>query len=373
MLVQKQSVYFSRFLKRTCIFSLTFASLFFFSQQISPQKKIAVGTKKNEQKVTTILLAGDIHFSFATANLLDRSYRNPLSRLIPIFAQADYRLINLETTLYKKGLPAAKIKYPFTAHPKALKILKKLDINMVNLANNHAMDYGKDSLALTMKNLKKTDISFVGAGKNENQAMRPVPFTVNGIDFTVFAVSMVGRRFIYATESTPGVASHLSIAEIRNQAQKKDQVIVSLHWGVEYYKYPKNTQIKYARKLIDNGADIVFGHHPHIPQGIEFYGDGVIIYSLGNLSFGTYHELQDHNIIVLADFNQTTKRLFQIRILPINGRYFENGHNVFVLTVDERDEFLKSYWALIDEKFSSTAARATIENGVMVIRKTGSM
>ena len=310
-----------------------------------------------------------MNFSFANADSLAAQSGKVLRKdLKPVFQAADYRIANLETTLSRAGSPAPFIKYPFYAHKKSISILKKMQIDQVILANNHAMDYGDASLLQTIDKLAAANISHVGAGKDEASAQSPVDFLLAKINFGTIALSMVGRSFLYAGINKPGVNSKVSMMDVRQQSQKRDHLIVSLHWGREYHVYPSQLQINYARKLIKNGTRIVFGHHPHIPQALEVFRGGIILYSVGNMSFGTRHELQDHNILVFADFDRTSKQLQQIRVLPINGRYWENGHNNLRLSTMERESFLKRYLLMIKKLSPPTAGRATIKQGIMTIK-----
>ncbi len=137
----------------------------------------------------------------------------------------------------------------------------------------------------------------VGAGADYNAAHRPYLTEINGLKLAVLGYVNVGMEgsppyFVTeswtATETTPGVAwanPEEIMADVTAARDQADLVIVNLHSGLEYVEQPAPEQIAAAYAAIDAGADIVIGHHPHILQGIEYYKDGVIVYSLGNFAF----------------------------------------------------------------------------------------
>ena len=133
----------------------------------------------------------------------------------------------------------------------------------------------------TIKYLKKAEISYFGAGKNENEARKPAI-----IEKSRVKVAFLGYTYTYkASKNTPGcpiLEEKIIKEDIHNLKDKVDFIVVSFHDGIEYSDYPTPHRVKLARKAIDWGADIVLGHHPHVLQGVERYKQGFIAHSLGN-------------------------------------------------------------------------------------------
>jgi len=168
---------------------------------------------------------------------------------------------------------------------------------VVSLANNHAMDYGSESLLQGIDLLNAQDVATIGAGANAEQARTPHTLSVNGLDIAFLGyvhvpVEASGNFFDTATwtatETTPGLAWAVPeeiIADVTAVQSQADLVVVMLHSGYEYVEPPSEEQTAAAHAAIDAGADIVIGHHAHILQAVEFYKDGVIAYGLGNFAF----------------------------------------------------------------------------------------
>ncbi len=206
-----------------------------------------------------------------------------------LFQQADLSMVNLESPVTRRGKPVPK-PYNFRARPGAIRALLGAGIDIVNIANNHIYDYGAQGLFDTILYLDSLGLAHVGAGRNRKEAHKPVIRTIRGIRLG-FLGYYGGGEAPGATRNSPGVARR-AVSEIAADLQTLRDVdsvrvvIVNLHWGTELAEHPDAEQIECAHEVIDAGADLVIGHHPHVLQGIERYGKGVIVYSLGNLVFG---------------------------------------------------------------------------------------
>ncbi|MBI4535053.1 MAG: CapA family protein [Ignavibacteriae bacterium] len=206
-----------------------------------------------------------------------------------LFRTADIGMVNLECPVTTRGTKVEK-PFNFRMHGRFLDVIKEAGIDIVNLANNHIYDYGKVGLFDTITHLDSVGILHVGAGRNKKEAHRPVVIDERGKRIA-FLGYYGGGEAPRATETKAGVARRelkLIKADLSRLKRKDsvDYVVVNLHWGIEKATHPDQEQIKFARTLIDSGADAVIGHHPHVLQGIERYKHGVIAYSLGNLIFG---------------------------------------------------------------------------------------
>jgi len=153
---------------------------------------------------------------------------------------------------------------------------------LVTLANNHIMDFGIDGLKTTLAVLRDKGIGFAGAGMDLTAAQAPVFLELDGTRIALLSRAEV--QFGTATEKTPGVAPFDSTIyeDIRNLKQEADIVIVSVHAASELCPWPSPQRQDSFRALIDAGADIVHGHHSHVPQGWEIYNGKYIFYGLGN-------------------------------------------------------------------------------------------
>jgi hypothetical protein len=198
---------------------------------------------------------------------------------------------NLENPLINGGNPTEG-KCCLKADPSWAKVIKEKGINVVSLANNHLMDYGTEGLLSTISALDDAGVIYAGAGRDKEEACKS-----KYIDISGYRIGLLGRSSVivsspcYATEKQAGVAFH-DIEEtkrnIRECKRNADLVIVMIHWGLEEYSYPSPNQRTLAKEMIQAGADIVLGHHPHVLQGIEHIGKGVVVYSLGNFIFSEF-------------------------------------------------------------------------------------
>ena len=196
------------------------------------------------------------------------NYAYPFADVQQYFATDDCTFINLESPLTDGGTPDTKKEFVFKGPTSYVNILTEGSIEYANVVNNHTLDYGKDGYADTMAALDAKGIYYA----EENSTV--VFTTESGLTIGVYAD--------LDPQNTRGIAE--KIKQLRDEGA--EIVIVSLHWGYEYYYRHNGTQQKIARFAIDSGADIVYGHHPHVLQEIETYKDGYIFYSLGNFSFG---------------------------------------------------------------------------------------
>lgn len=207
----------------------------------------------------------------------------------PILDTGDLNFANIECPL-TEAKPIAKKTYPITCRPERLEYAIGGGFNLYSLANNHSLDAGQqgvdDTLALfEATNRPDRPLWWAGVGRTPEQAREPLIFTPPGkrVKVAFFALSSSGgSTSTIASMYAPGL--HDRIAAARKQA---DIVIVSVHGGPEYEHVPPPSITKAYRGFIDAGATVVLGHHPHVVQGVERYGQGLIFYSLGNFSFGS--------------------------------------------------------------------------------------
>ena len=138
------------------------------------------------------------------------------------------------------------------------------------------------------------------------------------------------------------------LSSVAKARKKADFVIVSVHWGHEYHTEPEASQVEMARKLMDAGAKLIVGHHPHVPQGMEIYKKGLIVYSLGNFVFGSRNSLQTHNILLEVTFEKEKKKVSYANIYPVWGTYKKGTHEVRPLEPEEAHEFWREFYLQCD-------------------------
>ena len=326
---------------------------------------------KDSALYDTLLFAGDTHFSWGIADLQkDSGFLSPIEEIISVFEEANFRALNLETSLTDQGSPLPNKTYIFHDNVTNITLLHALRINLAILGNNHSMDMGKKGLIRMLQILKQEGIGTVGAGKDRQEARKPYRFRIGKRRYAIFAFTRIGAKNIYSTASRAGAADRVILQEIE-ELSKRARVILSIHWGREYFQRPSTQQVLLARKLIRKGASAIIGHHPHIPQAIEVYGKGVIVYSLGNFLFGSRNEHQRDNIISLLDFSKKTGCLARIRILPIKGHYKKRNFSVRPLSSSESRRFWLDYYAMIEKHSPSTAQLLQFQKilGIIPLRR----
>lgn len=204
-----------------------------------------------------------------------------------VLRSADIAMVNLEGPITDRG--NARIKpYTFRMSRRALAELKAGGVDIVNIANNHVSDFGSEGIWDTIKDLDSAGILHVGAGVTDASAYQPAIISRPGWRIAFFGY-YAGDEALIPSAHSAGVA----VRSLRNitkaiEAVKHnvDAVVINLHWGDENSTQPDPNQRIFAHALIDAGADIVIGHHPHVWQGVESYHGAIIAYSLGNFIFG---------------------------------------------------------------------------------------
>ncbi|MFE5581123.1 CapA family protein [Kitasatospora sp. NPDC056531] len=243
----------------------------------------------------TVAFAGDVHFEGRTEARL--SVQPPEPALGPIshtLADADLSVLNLETAITGRGAPEPKT-YTFRTAPKALSVLKDSGVDIVSMANNHAVDFGADGLADTLAAKDSSPIPVIGVGHNAKEAYAPYVTTVRGVKVAVVAASQVEditNQKWRAGADKPGIASALDVPAlvkaVESAKQQAPVVLVYLHWGEEGKACPTGAQTAVAKKLASAGATAVVGTHAHTMVGSGMLGNTYIGYGFGNfLWYGT--------------------------------------------------------------------------------------
>jgi len=235
----------------------------------------------------TLIFAGDIMLDDGPGRLIARG-GDPLEPFAETLKAADYRIGNLECPVAESGQPLANKIFSFRARPAALRVLTGR-FDALALANNHSGDYGHEAFVETMRHLDNAGLARFGGGHNLDEAHRPLWINRNGLKIAVLSYNEFKPRAFEASATLPGIAwsedDHV-ISDIRAaKAAGADLIIPFMHWGWERETAPGERQKTLARRMIDEGAALVVGGHPHVTQGAETHKGKPIIYSLGNFVF----------------------------------------------------------------------------------------
>jgi poly-gamma-glutamate capsule biosynthesis protein CapA/YwtB (metallophosphatase superfamily) len=241
----------------------------------------------------TFAFVGDILPAANVAQLMKKNgYDYPYRQARGLLKAADIAAGNLEAPITNRGTPAQNKQYVFRGPAAALPALKDAGLDVLTLANNHTMDYGWVGLQDTMDALDDVKLKHVGSGNDQTEAFAPVYIEVKGITVAFIGISRVLPETSWkAGARHPGLADGYNPAQaekaVRAAKQNADLVVILVHWGIERADRPDNFQIQLGHRLVDAGADLVVGSHPHVLQGFESYKDKWIAYSLGNFVFSS--------------------------------------------------------------------------------------
>ena len=237
----------------------------------------------------TLIFTGDVMLSRSVGSRMEaqKDWSLPFRLIADTLRSADLRYGNLECPVSDRGHDLEH-RYSFRADPRALQGLNAAGFDVVSQPNNHTYDWGPEALLDSLQRLRAAGIEPVGAGHNFLAAHYPLVAHAGTLRIAFLAYADVDPKEAAAGVDRPGVAwldPAQALADIRFARPLADLVIVCPHWGVEYALQPTHDQVKLAHRMIDAGADMVVGSHPHVVQPLEQYHDRWIAYSLGNFVF----------------------------------------------------------------------------------------
>ncbi len=285
-----------------------------------------------EEKIK-ILFTGDFYTGGRIDELIQREkYQNIFNGFMDEIRGADISITNLEAPITHYDQSIQKTGPALKAHPKTAKALSYAGFNLVTLANNHIMDFGKQGLSDTFSSLRSEEIEYIGAGKNLDEAKQPIFKEIKGkvLAFINIAENEWSTTYgnDYGTSPLNPVQNYYVIQEAKKKA---DYVFVIVHGGHEMYPFPSPRMKETYRFFIDAGADAVIGHHTHCYSGYEKYKTGYIFYSLGNFLFDKGNKgsrLWNESYAVRLDI---IKGDLLIKLIP----YIQNGEQVGVNILDD--------------------------------------
>lgn len=240
----------------------------------------------------------------------EKGYAWPFSLVKDYLAADDLTIANLEAVLTTKLAHTDKL-YNLKAAPDHVNILTEGSIEIVNTVNNHCMDFHRNGYVDMLEHLDNAGVDHFGS-----------VYTTQPDGFDELAVQEIdGIRIGFMGFSYPQESDKKKIAnrvKILKEEQGCDLVVVSLHWGRETQNTPDSGQIAYAKVVIDSGADVVWGHHPHVIQPINFYKGKPIMYSTGNFTFGTMSQVDPATGIFQLAYEKVDGevRLTRLQVIP---------------------------------------------------------
>lgn len=246
----------------------------------------------------SIAVTGDVMFARNMPSVLSMG-SSPFEGVSNVTSNVDLLLINFENAATSSN-DAVKPDIPLKCNPNYAVLARANNNTVAALANNHVCDYGIQGMRDTINALNEVNITTIGAGNNEAEAHQNVTQEINGRQITILNY-MDSNNFAeysydvlpYANGSSPGYSAYDS-EDAKNQIEAAKEngnfVIVFMHYGNEYSTSPNDDQINISHELIDYGADVVIGSHPHVAQGIEMYNGKPIFYSLGDFIFDLQRE-----------------------------------------------------------------------------------
>ena len=274
-----------------------------------PVKKDVL-TEVTVTSVGDCTLGNDDKFSYNTLPSVLKKNNNDLSYFFKnvkdIFSADDITVANLETTLTtsnNKLKKSGNVFYNFKGDPSYAKALTLGSIEAVNLSNNHIYDYENQGFQDTMASLKNENVNYFGEGNKYITTIKDIKFAFLG--YAAFGDSTEFRNKLKN-----------DIAEAK---QQNCIVIINFHWGIEGQYTHTEGQTSLAHYAIDNGADLIIGHHPHVIEGIERYKDKFICYSLSNFCFGGNNNPPDKDTFIFQikyKFTNNILNSYGVRIIP---------------------------------------------------------
>lgn len=256
------------------------------------------GSMFSSQGDVSMAVTGDVMLGRTVPNVLSLG-TSPFKGVSNVTSNVDLLLINFENAATSLNTPV-KSDIPIKCNPGHVVLARANNNTVAALANNHVCDYGPEGLKDTFEALEKANITYLGAGNNESEAHQGITQEINGRHITILNY-MDSNNFAeysykelpYANGSSWGYSAYDSQDaknQIQNATDNGNFVVVFMHFGNEYSTSPNDDQVKIAHELIDYGADVVVGSHPHVAQGIEMYNGKPIFYSLGDFIFDLERE-----------------------------------------------------------------------------------
>lgn len=299
--------------------------------------------KSSEEITASLIVAGDWAPIRAFAPIMAEKPEAIYGDLLPILRSADLRVVNVEAPL-SGGTPAVKSGAVFHGEAEHLAALTAVPFEVATLANNHTFDSGFEGFLKTRALMDVAGIRMLGAGCSESEASAFLPLEVNGIRIALFNLSE-GEDETAAVGDKAGVHGWQpeKMAEtIRRERGNFALIIVIAHCGLEYIPFPPPYVYEAFQQLADAGADVVIGHHPHVPQGMCIRNQVPLCFSLGNFAFYQETELKYRKLGYMLKIDAGHSGLVSLEVIP----YAINADGLALLEGARCDEFARLFQEL---------------------------
>jgi len=287
----------------------------------------------------TIIVGGDLAPTETNYTFFSEGNLNALieERLLSLVNSADYRIFNLEVPLTDREQPITKDGPNLIAPGSSVNGISQLYPVLFGMANNHILDHDEQGLLATMDQLIKHRLSYVGAGKDLEEALKPFVIEKDGIKVGVYACAE--NEFSIAGNNRAGANPFDPLESLDHIVKLKsvcDFVIVLHHGGKEHYRYPSPGLQKVCRKMAEKGADLIICQHSHCIGAFEKYSDSIIVYGQGNFLFDRRsNEFWNTGILVKAEFGKE----LTVDYIPV----IKNGNGVKLPDSTESETILKEF------------------------------
>jgi len=269
------------------------------------------------QAQAEIIIASDWAPIRAFDEIIARTPEAVYGELLPVLRQGDLRIVNLECALSADASPVWKSGSVFKGHPEHIKGLTAVPFEVVTLGNNHVFDYGPEAFRETLKLLCDHSIHTVGAGMSFEEAHRPLIIDLKGVRIGI--INFSEGEDLTSAISGPGVFGwevDRVVDSVRTIRPGVNVILVVCHGGVEYIPFPPPYLAEAFRRIAEAGADLIIGHHAHVPQGIQICNGVPICYSLGNFVFYQETDLLWRKLGYLVKAGVLRAGLAHIQIIP---------------------------------------------------------
>jgi poly-gamma-glutamate synthesis protein (capsule biosynthesis protein) len=266
--------------------------------------------------VAEIIISGDWAPIRKFGPIIEKEPSAIYGELLEVLRGADLRITNLEAPL-GGDIPQIKSGAVFKGGASHVKGLTAVPFEVVTLANNHVFDYGLKGFQDTRNLLTQNSVRHLGAGGNRNEAAEPVTINLKGINVAI--VNFSEGEDLTGAAANPGVWGweiEGVIALVKKLRSQADVIIVIAHAGIEYIPFPPPYIVEAYDRISEAGADLIIGHHPHVPQGMKIHRNVPVCYSLGNFVFYQETELYYRKIGYLVKAGISKNGLSQLKIIP---------------------------------------------------------
>lgn len=316
------------------------------------------------QPEASLIAVGDL--SFYDAKSYDPDY--VLTDAKHIWDRADARVGNLETVCTRRTQPVGSLGGYLRANPEAIDFLRSAKVTAVNVANNHALDYGSAALAESSGYLQAAGIAVCGMSRSPAEIAHPALLQIQGV-----RIAMIG----FCDHFSPPVSEPIyecpaeadeetMCLAVRNAVGDNDIVIVQLHWGYEFAVHPLRRHRDLARRLINCGADMVLCHHAHVPMGLEAIGNGFIAHGLGNCLFSLKdYQTLNHDWTSLSYFLEVQFSRAGVQRVSVHPYELLPGSRIRLLHGRRRHSFLAAIRRMSD-RLEDTSWLDRVERSRMV-------